>query len=64
MRPVNTIDREYNPTLEEAFTKVYRCPVCRDEKEVVMEFDVLQWMWFPVSWQDTECACGCTMDEV
>ena len=52
----------YNKGLEPFDVMMYRCPLCDAEKEVEVEYDYLQHMWFPYWWSSTVCECGEQMD--
>lgn len=51
-----------NTGLDEADMEIYVCPVCGAEKPVLVKYDGLQGMFFPVSFEDTQCDCGNSMD--
>ena len=54
--------RHINAGLDEAEMERYQC-TCGFEKDVAVEYDLLQGMFFPVSFTDTICEkCGEAMD--
>ena len=52
----------YNDWMDEVNMHTYVCPECGSKKDVEEEYDVLQRMFFPVRFADTDCQCGCSMD--
>ena len=45
----------YIAEYEEALTERYVCPTCQAEADVIVQYDLLQGMYFPESFVDTLC---------